>query len=251
MMTSMASPVTHWQGMGLILICGLMLSPMQAALESSETKQVSGTETVAEQTNKALDQIVTLDLYQYPLSEAVRLLGDQSGVRLVLDRQGLGQAGLNPDDMVVNTRLTMTLRSALHQIMSQYAVDYAIIGDMALITTEELAIRRQMQQRVSVRFDRLQLKAALECLSRETATNLVLDRAALSYASAPITLDLHDAPLEVVVKLLAHQVGLKQTRVGNVMMVTTKENAAELKEPPEVRPTPLPARSEVILFDFD
>jgi len=237
--------------MGLILICGLMLSPTQAAPGISETKQVSGTETVAEQTNKALDQIVTLDLYQYPLSEAVRLLGDQSGIRLVLDRQGLGQSGLNPDDMVVNTGLSMTLRSALRQMLSQYAVDYAIIGDMVLITTEDLAIRRQMQQRVSVRFDRLQLKAALEQLARETATNLVLDRSALSYTNTSITLSLDDAPLEVVVKLLAHQVSLKQTRVGNVMMVTTKENAAELKEPKEVRPTPLPARSEVILFDFN
>ena len=237
--------------MGLILICGLMLSPTQAAPGISETKQVSGTETVAEQTNKALDQIVTLDLYQYPLSEAVRLLGDQSGIRLVLDRQGLGQSGLNPDDMVVNTGLSMTLRSALRQMLSQYAVDYAIIGDMVLITTEDLAIRRQMQQRVSVRFDRLQLKAALEQLARETATNLVLDRSALSYANTSITLSLDDAPLEVVVKLLAYQVGLKQTRVGNVIMVTTKENAVELMEPPEVRPAPLPTRSEVILFDFD
>ena len=251
MKTSMASPVTRWQSMGLTLICGLMLSPMQAANESSETKQVSGTESVAVQTNKALDQIVTLDLYQYPLSEAVRLLGDQSGVRLVLDRQGLGQAGLNPDDMIVNTSLSMTLRSALRQIMNQYAVDYAIIGDLVLITTEDLAIRRQKRQPVSVRFDRLQLKAALEQLSRETATNLVLDRAALSYASAPITLDLYDAPLEVVVTLVAHQVGLKQTRVGNVTMVTTKENAVELQEPPEVRPAPLPTRSEMILFDFN
>jgi hypothetical protein len=251
MITSMAFPVTRRQGMALILICGLMLSPTQAAPGSSETKQVSGTQTVAEETNKALDQIVTLDLYQYPLSEAVRLLGDQSGVRLVLDRQGLGQAGLNPDDMVVNTNLSMTLRSSLRQMLSQYPVDYAIIGDMVLITTEELAISRQMRQRVSARFNRLQLKAALQQLSRETATNLVLDGTAVSYASAPITLDVNDAPLEVIVKLLAHQVGLRQIRVGNVMVVTTKQNAMELKEPPEGRPTPVPARSEAILFDFN
>jgi hypothetical protein len=75
----------------------------------------------------------------------------------------------------------------------------------------------------------------LEHLARETATNLVLDRAALPYGSTAVTLNLDDAPLEIVVKLLAYQAGLKQIRVGNVMMVTTKTNAAELKEDAEER----------------
>jgi hypothetical protein len=216
-------------------IGGLVLVHAPTALGHSESKPASRAETAAEQTNKALDQMVSLDLYQYPLSEAVRLLGEQSGVRLVLDRQGLSQAGLNPDDMIVNTKLSMTLRSGLRQMLSQYAVDYAIIGDMVLISTEDLAIRRQMRQRVSVRFDRLQLKTALEQLARETATNLVLDRAALPYGSIPVTLNLDDATLEVVVKILAYQAGLKQIRVGNLIMVTTKENAAELKEDAEER----------------
>ena len=50
----------------------------------------------------------------------------------------------------------------------------------------------------------------------------------------------HDAPLEVIVKLLANQVGLRQIRVGNVMMVTTKANAAELQESPEIPHIPIP-----------
>jgi len=216
-------------------IGSLVLAHVKTVLGSSETRPASRIETAAEQTNKALDQMVSLDLYQYPLSEAVRLLGEQSGVRLVLDRQGLSQAGLNPDDMIVNTKLSMTLRSGLRQMLSQYAVDYAIIGDMVLISTEDLAIRRQMRQRVSVRFDRLQLKAALEQLARETATNLVLDCAAMPYGSTPVTLNLDDAPFEVVVKILAYQAGLKQIRVGNVIVMTTKENAAELKEDAEER----------------
>jgi hypothetical protein len=218
-------------------IGSLALIHVKTALGNSETRSASRIETAAEQTNKALDQMVSLDLYQYPLSDAVRLLGDQTGVRLVLDRQGLSQAGLNPDDMMVSTRLSMTLRSGLRQMLSQYAVDYAIIGDMVLITTEDLAIRRQMRQRVSVRFDRLQLKAALEQLARETATNLVLDCAAFSYGSTPVSLNLDDAPLEVVVKLLAYQAGLKQIRVGNVIIVTTKANASELIEPEGYRPS--------------
>jgi hypothetical protein len=235
MMSIMASKVGRSLIMVWMMIGGLVLAHVKTAVGNSETRPASRIETVAEQTNKALEQIVSLDLYQYPLSEAVRLLGEQSGVRLVLDRQGLSQAGLNPDDMMVSTRLSMTLRSGLRQMLSQYALNYAIIGDMVLITTEDLAIRRQMRQRVSVRFDRLQLKAALEQLARETATNLVLDRSAMPYASTPVTLNLDDAPLEVVVKLLAYQARLKQIRVGNVIMVTTKKNAAELREDAEDR----------------
>jgi hypothetical protein len=239
----MASKVGRSLIMVWMTIGSLVLVHVKTALGSSETRPASRMETAAEQTNKALEQIVSLDLYQYPLCEAVRLLGDQSSVRLVLDRQGLSQAGLNPDDMMVNTKLSMTLRSALRQMLSQYAADYAIIGDMVLITTEDLAIRRQMGQRVSVRFDRLQLKAALEQLARETATNLVLDRAALPYGSTPVTLNLDDAPLEVVVKLLAYQVGLKQIRVGNVIMVTTKANASELMDGGEGRQPAMPSLS--------
>lgn len=158
----------------------------------------------------------------------------------MLDRQGLGQIGINPDDAIVSTKLSMTLGFGLRQILSQHNLDYAIIGDMVLITTEELAVQRQMRQPIRVRFDRLQLKAALDQLARETATNLVLDRLALPYANTPVTLEADDAPLEVITKLVAHQVGLTQIRVGNVLMVTTKANAAELLERPDALPVLFP-----------
>jgi hypothetical protein len=167
----------------------------------------------------------------------------------VLDRQGLSQIGINPDEVIVSTKLSMTLGSSLRQILSQHHMDYAIIGDMVLITTEELAVKRQMGQPVSVRFDRLQLKAALDHLARETATNLVLDHWAIQYASTPVTLKLDDAPLEVIVKLLAYQVGLKQICVGNVMMVTTKSNAAELQEFPDPGPASIPSGADRQITD--
>ncbi len=224
---------------------------IEALPESSEARPPSAKETSAERTRKALEQTVTFDLLHHPLSEVVRLLRDQSGVRLILDRQGLSQIGINPDEVIVSTKLSMTLGSSLRQILSQYNMDYAIIGDMVLITTEELAVRRQMRQPVSVRFDRLQLKAALDQLARETATNLVLDRLAIQCANTAVTLNVDDAPLEVIVELLAHQVGLKQIRVSNVMMVTTKVNASELREDSEFGPV-LPTRPNSVIFvDYD
>jgi type II secretory pathway component HofQ len=233
------------------MTCGFLLALVQATARSSEARPTPRPETSAERTRKALEQTVTFDLLHHPLSEVVRLLRDQSGVRLALDRQGLSQIGINPDEVIVTTKLSMTLGSSLRQILSQHNMDYAIIGEMVLITTEELAVRRQMRQPVSIRFDRLQLIAALDQLARETATNLVLDRLAIQYANTPVTLNLDDVPLEVIVKLLAYQAGLKQIRVGNVMMVTTKANASELREDSEFGPV-LPTRpNSVILVDYD
>jgi len=227
------------------LVCWLLPFNVEAAARAAESRKESRLETPAEQTKKALEQIVTFDLVHHPLSEVVRLIRDQSGIHLVLDRQGLSQSGINPDDVIVSTKLSATVGSALRQILNQHNLDYAIIGDMVLITTENLAIHRQMRQLVRVRFDRLQLRTALERLARETATNLVIDRLAISKANSPVSLSVEDAPLEVVVKLLAHQVGLKQICIGNVMIVTTKVNAAELQPAPEIRPFPMPSELEL------
>jgi hypothetical protein len=215
--------------------------------DNSESRSRPGPQTAAEQIKKALEQTVTLDLPYQPLTEAIRLLRDQSHVNLVLDRQALSQMSFNPDEALVSTKLSMRLGSGLRQILSQHNLDYAIIGDMVLITTEPIAIERQMRQPISVCFERLQLKTVLERLSRETATNIVLDSGAIQQTRLPVTLIVDDAPLEVIVKLLANQVGLKQIRLGNVMMVTTKANAAELQEDLEVGQIPAPTMSRELM----
>src|SRR5713226_2411631 len=55
-----------------MMTCWLLLADVQATPGSSEARPASRLETSAEQTKKALDQIVTLDLNQHPLSEVVR-----------------------------------------------------------------------------------------------------------------------------------------------------------------------------------
>jgi type II secretory pathway component HofQ len=135
----------------------------------------------------------------------------------------------------------MKLGMGLRQILSQHSLDYAIIDDMVLITTEELAIQRQTRQRVSVDADHVQLGTALDRLARLTGTNLVLDPQAASKAPMAVSLRLQDVPLEAAVKLLAEQVGLKPVQLGNVLVVTTKANAAELAEDSESRRPTAPA----------
>jgi hypothetical protein len=238
-------PKKKWLLAGMLLLVQLSQCDVIAAPDKSISKLVSQQEIPAEHTRKALEQIVTFDLVHHPLTEIVRLIQDQSGIRLVLDRPGLLKAGINPDDAIISTQLHATIGSVLHQILHQYSLDYAIIGDMVLITTESLAVNRQMQQRVQVRFDRLQLRAALDQLSRETATNLVLDQLAYRNGSHPVNLNVDDAPLEAVIKLLAHQAGLVQIRVGKVIIVTTKENARELQERDETSQPAMPTDGEL------
>jgi hypothetical protein len=55
-----------------------------------------------------------------------------------------------------------------------------------------------------------------------------------------VTLKLQDVPLEVAVRLMANQAGLRPVRTGNVLYVTTKANAAELRSDGEGSGIPVP-----------
>jgi hypothetical protein len=183
------------------------------------------------------------------LTEVIRLLHDQTHLNYVLDRLTIQQLGINPEEAPVTTRLKMKAGNGLRQALGHYNLSYVIIGDMVLITSEEMAIQRQMRQRVSVKFENLQLNAALRQLARETATNLVIDGRVAKKALTPVTLTLNDAPLETVVQLLANMTGLKPVRVGNVLYVTTKANAAELRADPDSVPPGIPNGGRGIFID--
>ncbi len=191
-------------------------------------------ETPAERIRRVLEMQISFDRPHNSLSEVIRLIHDQTDLNFVLDHLTLQQMGINADEAQVTTKLKTKVRSGLRRILSQYNLSYVIIGDMVLITSEETATQRQLRQRVSVKFENLQLNAALRLLARETATNLVIDARVSKKALNPVTVTLDEVPLETAVKLLANLAGLKPVRVGNVLYVTTKANAAELREIPEI-----------------
>jgi hypothetical protein len=206
-------------------------------------------ETDAERIRRVLELPISVDLTQHSLTEVIRLLHDQTHLNFVLDRLTIQQLGINPEEALVTTRLKMKAGNGLRQALGHYNLSYVIIGDMVLITSEDMAIQRQMRQRVSVKFENLQLNAALRQLARETATNLVIDGRVAKKALSPVTLTLNDAPLETVVQLLANMAGLKPVRVGNVLYVTTKVNAAELRADPDSVPPAIPNGGRSIFID--
>ena len=58
-----------------------------------------------------------------------------------------------------------------------------------------------------------------------------------------MSLQLDDVPLETAVRLLAENAGLKPVRIGNVVLVTTKAHATELRNEPELVPRRVPRRA--------
>jgi hypothetical protein len=65
---------------------------------------------------------------------------------------------------------------------------------------------------------------------------LLVDPRVSKEAQSPVTLQLDDVPLETAVRLMAEVSGLKAVRMGNVLFVTNKANAAELRAEPDLVP---------------
>jgi type II secretory pathway component HofQ len=149
--------------------------------------------------------------------------------------------GLDPEQTPVSVKLKdVKVRSALRTILTPYNLSYAILGDTVLITSDELAMFRQMRQRVNIDFDKMEFTAALKQLARDTATNLIVDKRVDKEAKETVTLQMEDVPLETAVRLMAEMVGLKPVRVGNTLFVTNKVTANEMRSDPDLAPAPSP-----------
>jgi hypothetical protein len=234
---------------GLLVVPGFALSAPAPSSKETASK--------AEKIRKALDQTVTLDQGDLPLQQALERLRDQIKVDFVVDRATIQLMGIDDGELPINLNLQKVKAcSALRIMLSQYNLGYVIIGDTVTITSEEMALYRQVRQRVDVELERVPLSTALQQLARETATNLVVDPRATKESLAPVTLNLHDVPLEVAVRLMAEMAGLKPVRIGNVLFVTTKANAIDLRTDGDTGPPgppngngfdslPLPSRKVV------
>ncbi len=194
-------------------------------------------EPAVEKFRRTLEQPLTVDFNGITLASAVEALRQQTKLNIVLDRASLQSMAINADDLRVTLKLhNVKLRTVLKQLLGQCNLSYVLDGDIMVITIDEVAIQRQVRQRVSLEFDKVPLERALKHLSRETATNLVIDPRQAAAGKSPITLTLEDVPLEVAVRLAAELAGLRSVRQGNVLFLTTKEVAAELRKQEESSP---------------
>jgi type II secretory pathway component HofQ len=241
--------------MGALLVMAWALTPASALAgpDSPRNGATASSESPAEKLRKALDEPRNLQIADGPLPTVVTQLRDQTKINFVLDTTTLMSMGMDPNQWTVSLRLEQTkVRVGLRTMLNPHHLTCVIIGDAALITTEEMAVNRQLHQRVSLDLDGVPLSRALRQLARETATNVLVDAKVHKESEAPLSLQLDDVPLETAVRLMAEMVGLKPVRLGNVLYVTSKANAAELRSDPDLTPNPggspgVPGRLDIAL----
>jgi hypothetical protein len=86
-----------------------------------------------------------------------------------------------------------------------------------------------LQQLVDIEFNKSHLEVALRELADQTGFSIILAmRRAAENANVPITAKLHGVGLEDSVHLLANMAGLKAVLIGDLLYVTTVDNAADL-----------------------
>jgi len=233
------------------LVCVGALLP--AALIAAPIPDGKGSgETPVEKVRKALQQQVTLEIKDATLENAIADLKKESKVNLVLDKSVVPvfdpavqqflppgvpiQPAPGQQATVSLSAKNMKVRDALKQILSGENLTYVILGDEVLITTEAMAIQRQLKQHVSLDFDAVPFNQAIKQLARETGANLIVDGKLKKETETAVSLQLEDVPLDTAVRLLAEAAGLKPVRLGNVIYLTTKANATELRSDPELFP---------------
>jgi type II secretory pathway component HofQ len=216
--------------LGAIMVYGVA-PPAPAASDAAERARPQST---AEKLRKALDQTVNLDLANQSLDDVAAKLRQQTKVNFVADRVAAQQLGPQETPNGPQGGVTLKvekgkLRQAFQAMLSAHGLGYAVLGDQVLIAYRDEAIRRQVEQPVSMDFKEVSLAAALKQLARETGAKLVLDVRAKKEADNAVTLNVDDVALDDGVQLLANMAGLKAVLVGNVLYVTSKANAADVE----------------------
>jgi hypothetical protein len=223
---------------GLLAALALALAPASLpAAPAAPAPDQDKASSPAEKLRQALNAPVTVKVEKQSLTAAVEMLREKGQVNLVLDTFSIQQLGWLPDQPPTPVDVDLKdvkFKSALRTILEPYNLSYAVVGDTVVVTTEQAAVSRVMRQRVNVEFDKVEFAQALKQLSKDTGANLLLDSRVEKEAKSAVSLELDDVPLETAVRLLSEMAGLKPVRIGNVLFITDKKNAAELRADPDL-----------------
>jgi hypothetical protein len=207
-------------------------------------------ESALDKQRKLLDQTISVDFQQTTLGDALEVLRNKSKLNITVDQAPWANQGIIPEDQPVRLRLTnVKVRTVLRRLLEQMPppqefdptgqmvksspITYVFDDDVLVITTEDRAVQRQLRQRVSLDLDKVPLQKALRDLARETGANIVLDARQAKPAELPVTLRLTEVPLETAVRVLAESAGLRAVRMSNVLFVTSREVATEIRKEEE------------------
>jgi hypothetical protein len=219
----------------------LMLPVLAMAGPAPKEESKGKDEPAAERIKRALDKVMDIDIENQSLQLALNQLKEQTKINFVLDRQTAAMMGVDTDNTPVNLKASKKkLRVHLRGLLTPYNLSFGIVGDTVLISTEDMIVHRQLKQRVDLDFEKVPLSTALKQLARDSGVNLLVDGRSQKDGQTPVTLQVEDIGLDAAVRLLAEMAGLKPVRVGNVLFVTTKQSAQEMRGEPDLAPNPMP-----------
>jgi len=209
-----------------------------AAPSASDKDRAAGP---AEKVRQALNAPVNFKAEKQSLTAAIEMLKEKGKVNLVLDTVSMQQLGWLPDHPPTPVDVDLKdvkLKTALRTVLEPYGLSFAVVGDTVVVATEQMAARRQLQQRVSLTLDKVELAQAFKQLRADTGVSLVLDSRVEEEAKNAVSLELEDVTLETAVRLLSEMAGLKPVRIDDVLFVTKKEINKDGVPLVEVRPDP-------------
>jgi hypothetical protein len=204
--------------------------------DPTETKKIEMTPC---QIRAALNKKVTLDFESTSLNEAIAHLRGKTKLPFIVDEPQLNGMDLNnggnnlPPGLAVSFKLQGTkvpVRVALRKMLEPYNLGFAIVGDTVLISTEEQAAYRQFTQRVNVDAQGMTLSKVLQQLADETGVNVLIDQRVEKQAERSVTAQFDDVPVDSAVRLVSEVASLKAIQVDNVLLITTPEHAARIRQ---------------------
>ncbi len=187
---------------------------------------------------------------KFTLQDALEALSMQFGLRSQLNQIAFRAAGYQdksvlqepiaatPIPKMDQVRLDTVIKAILERIPTPPGKEavYLIRDDAIRITTADFLLnevwggnyRGPYFPLVHPSFKEKQLDAALKELAEASGHNILVDKRRLGpKAEVPVTLQMVNAPLDTVVRLLADMSELDTVFLDNVIYVTTKENAAD------------------------
>ena len=96
-------------------------------------------EAAAEHIEQALEQMTTVNLVGEALGNAIEILGDQHGIRIIVDAKALEEIGLDLDSPVSLSLTDAKLRTVLESILNELDLTLSIQREILKVTTRDAA----------------------------------------------------------------------------------------------------------------
>ena len=137
-----------------------------------------------------------------------------------------------------NVRLAVILQKVLSRVPLEDGATF-LVRDRHIEVTTNAAVRAELGLAKGERllplvqsdFDKVPLEKALKEMAQSTGMNIVLDVRSAEKAKLAVSASFTNVPVDTAVKVLADMAELRPVRLGNVLYVTSAENAERLKKP--------------------